>query len=111
MGEIIADAQLFCRTFIDETCGPESQYEPKCLSMVTASPSRRLRSPDTLCTSCHTWPLSRCRIISFGWWSMLTTCATKCFELSAAAAPAAGAVVSAPAAAGGALAPAGVELD
>ena len=102
MGEIIADAQLFCRTFIDETCGPESQYEPKCLSMVTASPSRRLRSPDTLCTSCQTWLLSRCRIISFGWWSMLTTCATKCFELSAAAA-------SAPA--GGALAPAVLELD
>src|ERR1700733_13431218 len=111
MGEIIAHAQLFCRTFIDETCGPESQYEPKCLSIVTASPSRRLRSPDTLCTSCQTWPLSKCRIISFGRRSMLTKCATKCFELSAAAASAAGAAVPAPTAAGGALVPAVLELD
>src|ERR1700733_2370809 len=118
MGEIIAHAQLFCRTFIDETCGPESQYEPKCLSMVTASPSFRLRSPDTLCTSCQTWPLSRCRIISPGRRSMLTRCATTCFELSVAAAVSAleaacalDAAGLAPGAAGGALDPAVLELD
>src|SRR5882757_4806821 len=63
---------------MDATCGPDSQYDPMCLSILTVSPSRRLKSPATPCTSCQTWPLSRCQVSSLGRCSMLTMCAVMC---------------------------------